>query len=124
MIHNTNLAALVLKAAGATGICASVLDVEVTEAVIVSDLVAASRSLAAVRELDATVSLDDFGTGYSSLSYRTELPVGRIKIDCHCRLGSRTRTSLGGHPRDEEKDCTFFRRGYRSLSWRAGSLLL
>jgi diguanylate cyclase len=81
MIQNADLAALVSKAAQAAGVCASVLDIEVTESVIVSDFLAASRSLAAVRELGATVSLDDFGTGYSSLSYLTKLPVDRIKID-------------------------------------------
>jgi diguanylate cyclase len=58
-----------------------VLDIEVTETLIVSDFLAASRSLAAVRKLGATISLEDFGTGYSSLSYLTRLPVDRIKID-------------------------------------------
>jgi diguanylate cyclase len=81
MIQNANLAALVREAAEAAGVCPSVLDIEVTETVIVSDFRAASRSLAAVRALGATVSLDDFGTGYSSLSYLTQLPVDRIKID-------------------------------------------
>ncbi|ALL70698.1 diguanylate cyclase/phosphodiesterase with PAS/PAC sensor (plasmid) [Paraburkholderia caribensis MBA4] len=81
MIQNADLAALVSKAAEAAGVCASVLDIEVTETVIVSDFLAASRSLAAVRKLGVTVSLDDFGTGYSSLSYLTKLPVDRIKID-------------------------------------------
>jgi len=81
MAQDCDLAALVQEAAGAAGVSASVLDIEVTEAVIVSDFEAASRSLAAVRKLGATVSLDDFGTGYSSLSYLTRLPVDRIKID-------------------------------------------
>jgi diguanylate cyclase len=81
MIQNSDLAALVSKAAKAAGVCTSILDIEVTETVIVNDFLAASRSLAAVRKLGATVSLDDFGTGYSSLSYLTRLPVDRIKID-------------------------------------------
>ncbi|SAK56738.1 response regulator receiver modulated diguanylate cyclase/phosphodiesterase [Caballeronia fortuita] len=81
MIQNADLAALVSKAADAAGVCASVLDIEVTETAVVSDFLAASRSLAAVRKLGPTVSLDDFGTGYSSLSYLTQLPVDRIKID-------------------------------------------
>ncbi|MBC8642865.1 EAL domain-containing protein [Caballeronia sp. EK] len=81
MIQNSDLAALVSKAAETAGVCASVLDIEVTETAIVSDFLAASRSLAAVRKLGPTVSLDDFGTGYSSLSYLTQLPVDRIKID-------------------------------------------
>ncbi|SAK74257.1 response regulator receiver modulated diguanylate cyclase/phosphodiesterase [Caballeronia temeraria] len=81
IIQDCNLAPMVEKAAEAAGVCPSALDIEVTEAVVVSDFLAASRSLEAVRKLGATVSLDDFGTGYSSLSYLTELPIDRIKID-------------------------------------------
>ncbi|MFM0223152.1 sensor domain-containing protein [Paraburkholderia dipogonis] len=80
-IQNCDLAALVSEAAEASGVCASVLDIEVTETAVMSDFVAASRSLSAVRRLGVTVSLDDFGTGYSSLAYLTRLPVDRIKID-------------------------------------------
>ena len=80
-IQNCDLAALVSEAADAAGVCASVLDIEVTETIVMSDFAAASRALAAVRKLGVTVSLDDFGTGYSSLAYLTRLPVDRIKID-------------------------------------------
>lgn len=80
-IQNGDLAALVLEAAEAAGVCASVLDIEVTETVVMSDFATASRALSAVRQLGVTVSLDDFGTGYSSLAYLTRLPVDRIKID-------------------------------------------
>jgi diguanylate cyclase len=81
IIQDCNLAPMVEKAAEAAGVSPSALDIEVTEAVVVSDFRAASRSLEAVRKLGATVSLDDFGTGYSSLSYLTRLPIDRIKID-------------------------------------------
>ncbi|KGG90719.1 diguanylate cyclase [Comamonas thiooxydans] len=80
-IQNCDLATLVSEAADAAGVCASALDIEVTETVVMSDFAAASRTLSAVRKLGVTVSLDDFGTGYSSLSYLTRLPVDRIKID-------------------------------------------
>ncbi len=80
-IQNCDLAALVSEAAEAAGVCASALDIEVTESVVMSDFAAASRALSAVRRLGVTVSLDDFGTGYSSLAYLTRLPVDRIKID-------------------------------------------
>jgi diguanylate cyclase (GGDEF)-like protein len=80
-IQNCDLAALVSEAAEAAGVCASALDIEVTETVVMSDFAAASRALSAVRRLGVTVSLDDFGTGYSSLAYLTRLPVDRIKID-------------------------------------------
>jgi diguanylate cyclase (GGDEF)-like protein len=80
-IQNCDLAALVSEAAEAAGVCASALDIEVTETVVMSDFANASRALSAVRRLGVTVSLDDFGTGYSSLAYLTRLPVDRIKID-------------------------------------------
>ncbi|WP_345815854.1 EAL domain-containing protein [Paraburkholderia sp. PREW-6R] len=80
-IQNGDLAALVSQAAEAAGVCASALDIEVTETVVMSDFAAASRALEAVRRLGVTVSLDDFGTGYSSLAYLTRLPVDCIKID-------------------------------------------
>ncbi|MGA7781170.1 MAG: EAL domain-containing protein [Paraburkholderia sp.] len=80
-IQNCDLAALVSEAAEASGVCASVLDIEVTETAVMSDFAAASRALSAVRRLGVTVSLDDFGTGYSSLAYLIRLPVDRLKID-------------------------------------------
>ncbi|MDR5752226.1 MULTISPECIES: EAL domain-containing protein [unclassified Caballeronia] len=80
-IQNCDLAALVSEAAEASGVCASILDIEVTESAVMSDFAAASRALSAVRRLGVTVSLDDFGTGYSSLAYLIRLPVDRIKID-------------------------------------------
>ncbi|SAK82394.1 response regulator receiver modulated diguanylate cyclase/phosphodiesterase [Caballeronia temeraria] len=80
-IQNCDLAALVSEAADAAGVCASALDIEVTETIVMSDFAAASRALSAVRELGVTVSLDDFGTGYSSLAYLARLPVDCIKID-------------------------------------------
>jgi EAL domain-containing protein (putative c-di-GMP-specific phosphodiesterase class I) len=80
-IQNFDLAGLVSEAAEAAGVCASALDIEVTETVVMSDFAAAARALSAVRRLGATVSLDDFGTGYSSLAYLARLPVDHIKID-------------------------------------------
>lgn len=80
-IQNCDLAALVSREAEACGVCASVLDIEVTETAVMSDFAAAARALSAVRRLGVTVSLDDFGTGYSSLAYLMRLPVDCIKID-------------------------------------------
>jgi len=80
-IQNCDLAALVSEGAEASGVCPSVLDIEVTETAVMSDFATASRALSAVRRLGVTVSLDDFGTGYSSLAYLMRLPVDRVKVD-------------------------------------------
>lgn len=57
------------------------LDLEITESVVMTDLSAKSKKLAAVRELGFEVAIDDFGTGYSSLGYISRLPVDALKID-------------------------------------------
>ncbi len=64
-----------------TGLEASLLDLEVTESVIMQDLQETARQLRELKKLGVSVSLDDFGTGYSSLSYLEELPIDNLKID-------------------------------------------
>ena len=65
----------------ATGVDASLLTLELTEGVVVSDPKLASIRLGELRALGAKVSVDDFGTGYSSLTYLKGLPVDEVKID-------------------------------------------
>ena len=57
------------------------LDLELTESVLMEDIAANVRKLAAIREMGVHISVDDFGTGYSSLSYLAKLPVNELKID-------------------------------------------
>jgi EAL domain-containing protein (putative c-di-GMP-specific phosphodiesterase class I) len=59
----------------------SVLVLEVTESVLLSDSERSLAVVAALDELGATVSIDDFGTGWSSLTYLRELPLGELKLD-------------------------------------------
>jgi diguanylate cyclase (GGDEF)-like protein len=57
------------------------LDLELTETIVVGDPEAAKQRLAALRELGVRSSLDDFGTGHSSLAHLRHLPLDTLKID-------------------------------------------
>src|ERR1700761_8488227 len=65
----------------ATGLPASRLELEITEAVLIRDDDAALTLLQHLRDLGVRIALDDFGTGYSSLSYLRRFPFDKIKID-------------------------------------------
>jgi diguanylate cyclase len=65
----------------AAGISPSLIEVEITESLLVSDSRGVQQVLKELRALGCRISLDDFGTRYSSLSYITQFPPDRIKID-------------------------------------------
>ena len=71
----------VLDAISALGGHAPLLDVEITESVLVDDIDESTRKLQALRRAGVEVSVDDFGTGFCSLSYLARLPVDTLKID-------------------------------------------
>jgi len=59
----------------------SLLEVEITESLILDDKESAVDTMTALKALGVTFSIDDFGTGYSSLQYLTTLPISKLKID-------------------------------------------
>lgn len=57
------------------------LELELTENILMHDLGQVVVQLQQLSDLGITISIDDFGTGFSSLSYVKRLPVDRLKID-------------------------------------------
>ena len=57
------------------------IKLEITESLVVEDIVMAIDVLTRLRALGLRLSVDDFGTGYSSLSRLGELPIDELKID-------------------------------------------
>ena len=76
-----NLAHEVERALARSGLCASRLELEITESVLLRNSDATMATLHHLRRLGARISMDDFGTGYSSLSYLRQFPFDKVKID-------------------------------------------
>ena len=65
----------------ASQVSPSLVEVEITESLMMQDPANASRMLGELRALGVESAIDDFGTGYSSLAYLKALPVKYLKID-------------------------------------------
>jgi len=59
----------------------SLLELEITESVLATDVQQVINTCEQLRKLGIRVAIDDFGTGYSSLSYLQDLPADTLKID-------------------------------------------
>jgi EAL domain-containing protein (putative c-di-GMP-specific phosphodiesterase class I) len=60
---------------------ASLLELELTERMLMDDLGEVKHRLLRLKALGLGIAVDDFGTGYSSLGHLKELPIDKIKID-------------------------------------------
>jgi EAL domain-containing protein (putative c-di-GMP-specific phosphodiesterase class I) len=59
----------------------SSLEIELTEATLMSNAEKSVSMLERLSELGVVVAIDDFGTGYSSMSYLQRFPIDKLKID-------------------------------------------
>jgi len=64
-----------------TGLPPQLLELEITESILLKDSLGAIQRMCDLRALGVRFSIDDFGTGYSSLSYLNKMPIDRLKLD-------------------------------------------
>ncbi|WP_412723098.1 bifunctional diguanylate cyclase/phosphodiesterase [Alteromonas sp. D210916BOD_24] len=59
----------------------SLLELEITESVVMDEPQIVIDALRALKEFGVQIAIDDFGTGFSSMSYLQQLPLDRLKVD-------------------------------------------
>ncbi len=64
-----------------TGLRPELLQIELTESVMLFGTERAAKTMKCLRALGVSLAIDDFGTGYSCLGYLPKLPVNALKID-------------------------------------------
>lgn len=78
---SADLTGKVYEALKTSGLPPSLLELEITERLLVEDNPSTSSILAQIKRMGVRLSLDDFGKGYSSLSYLKRFPFDVLKID-------------------------------------------
>ena len=81
------------EALASSGMSPVLLQLEVTESMVMRNVPRAVRVLHAIQDRGIRLAIDDFGTGYSSMSLMKQFPIDTIKID---------RSFVRDLPRDSE----------------------
>ncbi|MDD5330711.1 MAG: EAL domain-containing protein [Sulfuricella sp.] len=76
-----DLVALVAGILQETGLDPALLELELTEGLLMQNVEATIDTLTRFKAMGVKSSIDDFGTGYSSLSYLKRFPIDTLKID-------------------------------------------
>jgi diguanylate cyclase (GGDEF)-like protein/PAS domain S-box-containing protein len=80
-LQSGDLAASVREMLDVTGVTPSLIELEVTEDILLLDEKKVLNTFRIIRELGVRIVFDDFGTGYGSLSYLKIFPLDGLKID-------------------------------------------
>ncbi|CAD0214492.1 diguanylate cyclase [Agrobacterium fabrum] len=64
-----------------TGLAPSLLEIEITETLIIQDVETSVRIMHAIKQMGVSLALDDFGIGYSCLGMLKTFPLSCMKID-------------------------------------------
>ena len=91
--QDPNLVESIKQVLADTGMPPTLLELEITESVMLHDIEVAVQKLVAIRNLGVRLAIDDFGTGYSSLSQLKRFPIDSVKID---------RSFIRGIPQDRD----------------------
>jgi EAL domain-containing protein (putative c-di-GMP-specific phosphodiesterase class I) len=80
-IEQTQFVERIHAALNQHGLHSSLLEVEITENLIMKDVEHTVEKLKQLSAGGIKIAIDDFGTGYSSLTYLKKFPIHTIKID-------------------------------------------
>ena len=90
--RDQELLATVSRTIKETGIRPEMLELEITESVVMSEGPQINRVLDGLHDLGVRICIDDFGTGYSNLRYLAEMPLDTIKVarEFVCEIGRKS----------------------------------
>jgi len=90
---DTELLNHITEALQESGMSPALLELEITESMVMHNTERALEVLGAVKRLGVRLAVDDFGTGYSSLAQLKRFPIDTLKVD---------RSFIRDLPRDSE----------------------
>ncbi|HEX8963704.1 MAG TPA: EAL domain-containing protein [Rhodocyclaceae bacterium] len=79
--RDDDIVAAVTRALDESGLPPGLLELELTESLLVRDAAGVAATLREIKKLGVSIAIDDFGTGYSSLAYLKHFPLDYLKID-------------------------------------------